>query len=190
MDLFTIPTLTFGVLHCFFVIGHDRLRSCTARLREIPCGWGDSNCDKPGLQTAALILAIRPRREVWRRCGFGREKHRKSANAHGLSQSVAERCGGALGWEVAAATCWTRDNPEGAASQTAEVCILGLLPRGPDSSGTREGHASGSAYSSSPLWNRKQDSMPGETRRPAPSVCSGSVDSRAAVFQTARRFLL
>jgi len=24
MDLFTIPTLTFGVLYCFFIIGHDR----------------------------------------------------------------------------------------------------------------------------------------------------------------------
>jgi transposase InsO family protein len=26
MDLFTIPTLTFGILHCFFVIAHDRRR--------------------------------------------------------------------------------------------------------------------------------------------------------------------
>ncbi len=26
MDLFTVPTLTFGVLHCFFVIAHDRRR--------------------------------------------------------------------------------------------------------------------------------------------------------------------
>jgi transposase InsO family protein len=26
MDLFTVPTLTFGVLYCFFVIGHDRRR--------------------------------------------------------------------------------------------------------------------------------------------------------------------
>jgi putative transposase len=26
MDFFAIPTLTFGVLHCFFVIGHDRRR--------------------------------------------------------------------------------------------------------------------------------------------------------------------
>jgi hypothetical protein len=98
-----------------------------------------------GLQTAAPILAIRPRREVWRRCGFGREKHRKSANAHGLSQSVAERCGGALGGKLPPRLAGPRDHPEGAASQTAEVCILGLLPRGPDSSGTREGHASGSA---------------------------------------------
>ena len=24
MDFFTVPTLTFGVLHCFFVTGHDR----------------------------------------------------------------------------------------------------------------------------------------------------------------------
>lgn len=26
MDLFTVPTLTFGVIYCFFVIGHDRRR--------------------------------------------------------------------------------------------------------------------------------------------------------------------
>lgn len=26
MDFFTVPTLTFGVLYCFFGIGHDRRR--------------------------------------------------------------------------------------------------------------------------------------------------------------------
>jgi putative transposase len=26
MDLFTVPTLTFGALYCFFVISHDRRR--------------------------------------------------------------------------------------------------------------------------------------------------------------------
>jgi len=26
MDLFSVPTITFGVLYCFFVIGHDRRR--------------------------------------------------------------------------------------------------------------------------------------------------------------------
>jgi putative transposase len=26
MDFFTVPTMTFGVLYCFFVIRHDRLR--------------------------------------------------------------------------------------------------------------------------------------------------------------------
>ncbi len=26
MDFFTVPTITFGVLYCFFVIRHDRRR--------------------------------------------------------------------------------------------------------------------------------------------------------------------
>jgi putative transposase len=26
MDFFTVPTLTFGVLYCFFLIAHDRRR--------------------------------------------------------------------------------------------------------------------------------------------------------------------
>ena len=26
MDFFTVPTLTFGVLYCFFLIDHDRRR--------------------------------------------------------------------------------------------------------------------------------------------------------------------
>ena len=44
------------------------------------------------LRAPAQILAVRPRRKVWSRCGFGGEGHRKSANSHGLSLSVAERC--------------------------------------------------------------------------------------------------
>jgi len=53
-----------------------------------------------GLQTATQILAIRSRRKVWSRRGFGREGHRKPANSHGLSQSVAERCCWALGGKL------------------------------------------------------------------------------------------
>ena len=48
-----------------------------------------------GLPTAAQILATRPRREVWCRCGFGCEGDRKQAYAHGLrspwQNGVAER---------------------------------------------------------------------------------------------------
>ena len=56
-----------------------------------------SNCEKHGLPTAAQILAIRPRRKVCSRGAFGGEGHGQRANSHGLSQSVAERCCGALG---------------------------------------------------------------------------------------------
>jgi hypothetical protein len=27
MDFFTVPTITFGVLYCFFIIAHDRRRN-------------------------------------------------------------------------------------------------------------------------------------------------------------------
>ncbi len=36
MDLFTVPTLTFGVLYCFFVIGHDRRRVLHCNVTRYP----------------------------------------------------------------------------------------------------------------------------------------------------------
>ena len=65
-----------------------------------------------GLQTAAQILAIRPRRKVCSRGGFGCEGHGKRANSHGLSQSVAERCCGALGGKLPTRLAGPRDRPE------------------------------------------------------------------------------
>jgi transposase InsO family protein len=36
MDFFTVPTLTFGVLHCFFVIAHDRRRILNCNVTRHP----------------------------------------------------------------------------------------------------------------------------------------------------------
>jgi putative transposase len=36
MDLFTVPTITFGVLCCFFVIGHDRRRILHFKVMRTP----------------------------------------------------------------------------------------------------------------------------------------------------------
>lgn len=36
MDFFTVPTLTFGVLYCFFVIAHDRLRIIQCIVTKYP----------------------------------------------------------------------------------------------------------------------------------------------------------
>ena len=36
MDFFTVPTLTFGVLYCFFVIGHDRRKILHCNLTPQP----------------------------------------------------------------------------------------------------------------------------------------------------------
>ena len=41
MDFFTVPTLTFGVLHCFFVIAHDRRRILHWNVTSHPTSaWG------------------------------------------------------------------------------------------------------------------------------------------------------
>jgi transposase InsO family protein len=40
MDFFTVPTLTFGVLYCFFVIAHDRRRILHCNVTRHPtCAW-------------------------------------------------------------------------------------------------------------------------------------------------------
>jgi hypothetical protein len=40
MDFFTVPTLTFGVLYCFFVISHDRRRILHCSVTRHPtCAW-------------------------------------------------------------------------------------------------------------------------------------------------------
>jgi putative transposase len=36
MDFFTVPTLTFGVLYCFFVIGHDRRKILHCNVTRSP----------------------------------------------------------------------------------------------------------------------------------------------------------
>src|SRR5690349_22611105 len=38
IDFFTVPTLTFGVLYCFFVIAHDRRRILHCNVTRHPTG--------------------------------------------------------------------------------------------------------------------------------------------------------
>ena len=45
MDFFTVPTLTFGVLYCFFVISHDRRRILQCQVTSHPTSaWVISSC--------------------------------------------------------------------------------------------------------------------------------------------------
>jgi len=40
MDFFTVPTITFGVLYCFFIISHDRQRILHVNVTKHPTsGW-------------------------------------------------------------------------------------------------------------------------------------------------------
>src|SRR5229473_6436477 len=39
MDFFTVPTITFSVLYCFFVISHDRRRILHCNVTKHPTSW-------------------------------------------------------------------------------------------------------------------------------------------------------
>jgi putative transposase len=47
MDFFTVPTITFGVLYCFFIIGHDRRRILHFHRGVRPACGLSSSCGKP-----------------------------------------------------------------------------------------------------------------------------------------------
>src|SRR6516225_5372880 len=74
-------------------LGKECLAMDPASHEKSPCALGCTAIARSmGLQRAAQILAVRPRRQVWRRCVFGCERHGKRANSHSLSQSLAKRC--------------------------------------------------------------------------------------------------
>ena len=110
MDFFTVPTLTFGVLYCFFVIGHDRRKILRFNVTRSP----------------HALWIVQQLREAWpyvpahkfllfdRDSKFGTDVERfgKPTYAHGLSQPVAERCGGALGGKLPTRLAGPRDRLE------------------------------------------------------------------------------
>jgi hypothetical protein len=55
MDFFTVPTFKFGVLYCFFVIGHGRRRILHVGVTPHPTSfWTRSNCGKPFLTITSI----------------------------------------------------------------------------------------------------------------------------------------
>src|SRR5260370_3365485 len=79
----------------------DAKSQCTSGCTAI-----ERSMDRP---TAAPSVAIRPGSKVWSRSGFGCKGHGKRANSNGLSQSVAERCCGALGGKLPTRLAGPRD---------------------------------------------------------------------------------
>jgi hypothetical protein len=64
MDFFTVPTITFGVLYCFFIISHDRRRILHVNVTKHPT--------TPKL---AMNLSSRIRRRVFASCLISAATH-------------------------------------------------------------------------------------------------------------------
>lgn len=107
MDCFTVLTFTFGVLYCFFIIGHDRRRILHCNVTRNPQALCPATALSMGVPGAgASIPNLRPGREVQCRCCGDRKDTGKPAAPDGLLQSVAERGCRALGWQYAG-SFWT-----------------------------------------------------------------------------------
>ena len=94
-DFFTVPTITFHALYCFFVIEHDRRRILHFNATEHPTAIGSSsNCARLFASALSLPLRpVRPRREVrWRGIRLSQEQ-RTYARTHECAESMAERNG-------------------------------------------------------------------------------------------------
>src|ERR1700741_5281132 len=67
MDFFTVTTVTFGVLYCFFVIGHDRRRILHFNVaRHLTSAWIIQQLREAfPFQSAHRFLILRSRHEVW-----------------------------------------------------------------------------------------------------------------------------
>jgi putative transposase len=117
MDFFTVPTLTFGVLYCFFIIGHDRRKILRCNVTRNP----------------HALWIVQQLREAWpykpahrfllfdRDAKFGddvvtsAQEMASEPVRTAFSQSLAERSGRALGGklpEAAHETCWITNRPE------------------------------------------------------------------------------
>src|SRR5438132_1005187 len=64
------------------------------------------------IRVDAKILAFRSRLKVWQRCGVRCQGVRKRAGAYRVSQPLAERRRGALGWKLPPRLAGSRDRPQ------------------------------------------------------------------------------
>jgi len=114
MDFFTVPTATFRVLYCFFVIGHGRRKIVHFNVTENPTPRLDRAATAGGFPggSCTQVPDPRPGQQLQRRSRHpvGRLRHR--ADSHGLSQPVAEWCGGALGGKLSSRTAGPCDRAE------------------------------------------------------------------------------
>lgn len=102
MDFFTVPTLTFSVLYCFFVISHDGRRILHFNVTQHPSSvWVIQQLRD------AFPYDSEPRYLIFDRAANFNEEVIATVKSFGIEpkrdqfpKSVAERCGGAMGWEL------------------------------------------------------------------------------------------
>ena len=168
MDFFTVPTLTFGVLQCFFVIAHDRRRVLHFSITRHPSSaWISQQ-----LRETFLYDEVPTRSELQRGSCQHDEELRHPTQADELPQSLAERCCRTLGWELQTGFARSCHRAQRTTSETADDRLRSLLPRGSDAPRAGEENACGSSESDRYRCDLRSLSH-AESRWPPPSLQPG-----------------
>jgi hypothetical protein len=106
MDFFTVPTIRFGVLHCFSVISHDRRRIMHFNIAKHPTSSWIIQQLREAFAFAAAPRFLIHDRDAKHGIGVPAAIRSLKINARGprskISVRIAER-----GWGAAAASCST-----------------------------------------------------------------------------------
>ena len=107
MDFFTVPTITFAVLYCFFIIGHDRRGILHVNVTKDPTSaWIIQQLREAFPFEASHKYLIFDRDQKF---GFEVIAARPGSFPSELPSGVPGRMASrSVGWEAVGETCWTR----------------------------------------------------------------------------------
>src|SRR5271165_4345105 len=138
MDFFTVPTITFASLYCFFVMGHDRRRILHFNVTRHPTSaWVIQQLREAFPYESAPRFLIFDRQVRLGGSASG-ALDGDPADPYLVPKPVAEWRGGAVGGELSAGFAGSRDRFERAPSEAAAVRLCPLLLRRPNPSWLRQ----------------------------------------------------
>ena len=137
MDFFTVPTLTFGVLYCFFVIGHERRKILHFNVTRKPNSSGSTAIARRAGPTTAAPICSSTVTQSSSRGGCGGRARWKVIPPGRPFESLAERNRRALGQKRASRIARTCDRSERVAPEDCWK-LRPVLPRRSDGPRARE----------------------------------------------------
>jgi putative transposase len=143
MDFFTVPTLTFGVLYCFFVIAHDRRRILHINVTRHPTGFWITQQLREAFpyDTKHKYLLHDRDAKFGNQVGEAVAALMLKSVRTSFPQPLAERDCGTVGRKLPARVAGSRHPAQRASSEAARIRVRPLLSRGSHPPRAEERHA-------------------------------------------------
>jgi hypothetical protein len=108
MDFFTVPTLTFGVLYCYFVISHGRRKVLRCNVTRNPSAlWIVQQMREAWPYAKPQKFLLFDRDSKFGNDVIGAAKNLGTEPVRTAFAVLGRMASQSVGWEAAVATCWT-----------------------------------------------------------------------------------